>query len=128
MSIDLVLEVEIGYTTRIDVAPSTISNVLMLHTLVAGLHNMNISCRKSFLIHVRHLGWVIPIEQAHNDQHQYCVEDEEKVHVSQKVPIVALQVLNHTEDASDHDQSGRNVQNVHVPPPRKPMGTGQSGV
>ncbi|KAJ4329660.1 hypothetical protein N0V87_010676, partial [Didymella glomerata] len=34
-------------------------------------------------------------------------------------------VLNSTENAPDHDQAGRNVQNVHMPSPRKLMCTGQ---
>jgi len=58
MSIVLVLEAEIGYTTRIGVAPFTSSNVLVLHILVARLQNMNVSCRKSLLIQIRHLSRV----------------------------------------------------------------------
>ena len=72
------------------------------------------------LIQIRYFRRVHNIENRHDEEHQYRVKDKQENLVPQQVPVIPLQILDNAENTSYHDQTRRNVQNVHMSLPRQP--------
>ena len=61
---------------------------------------------------------MINIKQHHGRKHQDRIKDIQKHLMIQQIPICAHDVLDDTEDGSDHDQEAGAVEHVEVALPR----------
>lgn len=57
---------------------------------------------------------MINIEQHHSEEHQHGIKDIQEYLMIQQIPILAHNVLNDSEDGTDHDQEAGAVENVEV--------------
>jgi hypothetical protein len=55
-----------------------------------------------------------PKKGDHNQKHQRRIKNINKHFCRQQIPVLALQILNHTEDGSDQDEHTRDMQAHHV--------------
>lgn len=62
------------------------------------------------------------------DDHHYChenrIEDVEEDLMRDQIATIALQVLDHSENAPDQDEAARSVQHIQVSPPRDSAAVG----
>jgi hypothetical protein len=61
---------------------------------------------------------MINIKQHHRQKHQHCIKNIQENFMVQQIPILTHNILNDSEDGSDHDHEAGAVEDIEVALPR----------
>lgn len=106
--------------------------VVASQVTAAGVHHRVLPASQLGIAHVaspaRDDGAGVPdVEEDHAGEHEDGVEDVEESLVAEDVAVVSLDVLDDTEDGSDHDEDGDGVEDVEEAGPGDLGGHGGGG-